>query len=713
MHNSGNSYFDANNPGIKMSVALYPPAPAHVDKSVTEPSASFKKEVFRVLLAIFFFIFVYILMVVLAIGLAALCALGGIALIALKPMFITLMLGIGMAGLGVLVVVFLFKFLFAKTKIDRSGLTEITKEDQPALFAFVKQLTTETKTPFPKKIYVSSDVNASVFYDSSLWSMVFPIKKNLQIGLGLVNSVNLSEFKAILAHEFGHFSQRSMKLGSYVYNVNRVIYNMLYDNAKYGDTLQGFANASGYFALFANITAWIIGGIQWVLRQVYGIVNKTYMGLSRQMEFHADSVAASVSGSAHLVTSLRRLEVAENAYQSLINQYQDWIKQNQKPDNLYPHHSFVMRHLAELYDIPLSHGLPQVDAKTFARFNNSRVVVKDQWASHPSTDDRESHLNSLNLKTEPVHASAWTVFENPESLQQKITQKLFAEVKYQTTPETLTAEIFERQYNEQSLKYRLNDRYKGYFNNRSFSEMEYDQLPNIESEATLDSILTDETANLPQKIYGLNSDLELTQLINKGSIRVRNFDFAGQKYRSSDTPVLIQQLTNELDQAKKQLQETDKRLVSFFVKAADAHGEKELLLNRYRELQALMDQSVKDLEHFQQLMQVIQPIFHELLQFDKIHQIMHAVKLHEVPIKDRMKQLIEDPAYQAYLTEKDKALIQEYIKHDYKYFYEPDFNNEALGKMMEATSIYNEIINERLFAVKKSLLEDQLRYIAP
>ncbi|HMV08262.1 MAG TPA: M48 family metalloprotease [Cyclobacteriaceae bacterium] len=694
-----------------MSVALYPPAPAHVDKSVTEPSASFKKEVFRVLLAIFFFIFVYILMVALAIGLAALCALGGIALIALKPMVITLMLGIGMAGLGVLVVVFLFKFLFAKTKIDRSGLTEITKEDQPALFAFVKQLTTETKTPFPKKIYVSSDVNASVFYDSSLWSMVFPIKKNLQIGLGLVNSVNLSEFKAILAHEFGHFSQRSMKLGSYVYNVNRVIYNMLYDNAKYGDTLQGFANASGYFALFANITAWIIGGIQWVLRQVYGIVNKTYMGLSRQMEFHADSVAASVSGSAHLVTSLRRLEVAENAYQTLINQYQDWIKQNQKPDNLYPQHRFVMRHLAELYDIPLNHDLPQVDAKTFARFNNSRVVVKDQWASHPSTDDRENHLNSLNLKTEVVHASAWTVFENPESLQQKITQKLFAEVKYQTTPETLTAEIFERQYNEQSLKYRLNDRYKGYFNNRSFSEMEYDQLPQIEGE-TFDSILTDEAANLPQKIYGLNSDLEVTQLINNGSIRVRNFDFAGQKYRSNDTPVLIQQLTNELEAAKNQLRETDKRLVAFFVKAADAHGQKEILLSRYRELQSLTDQSIKDLEHFHQLMQVIQPIFHELLQFDKIHQIMHAVKLHEVPIKDRMKQLIEDPAYQVYLTEKDKALIREYIGHDYKYFYEPDFNNEALGKMMEATSVYNDIINERVFAVKKSLLEDQLQYIA-
>src|SRR5688572_8351939 len=132
--------------------------------------------------------------------------------------------------------------------------------------------------------------------------MFLPTKKNLQIGLGLVNAVNISEFKAILAHEFGHFSQRSMKLGSYVYNVNKIIYNMLYDNRTYGKALEGFANVSGYFAIFANLTSWIISGIQSILQQVYGVVNKSYMSLSRQMEFHADSVAAYVSGGDHLVT---------------------------------------------------------------------------------------------------------------------------------------------------------------------------------------------------------------------------------------------------------------------------------------------------------------------------------------------------------------------------------------------------------------------------
>jgi Zn-dependent protease with chaperone function len=695
-----------------MSVALYPPAPAQVDKSVVEPSAAFKKEVSRVLLAIFFFVLTYVVLAALAIGLAVLCALGGVALIALRPSFITLMLGVGMIALGGLVVFFLFKFLFAKNDVDRSGLTEITETEQPVLFDFVRRLTEETRTQFPKKIYVSSDVNASVFYNSSLWSMVFPVKKNLQIGLGLVNSVNVSEFKAILAHEFGHFSQRSMKLGSYVYNVNRVIYNMLYDNEGYGNALQRFANVSGYFALFANITAWIIGRIQWVLRQVYGVVNKTYMGLSRQMEFHADSVAASVSGSQHLVTSLRRLEVAESSYQTLLNQYQTWIKQNQRPDNLYPQHSVVMRSLAEVYNIPVEYGLPQVNAKTFAHFNKTRVVVKDQWASHPSTDDREDHLNTLNIITERLNTSAWAVFKNAEALQKKITEELFKPVKYPGKPQVLTVDLFEKQYAAESLKYKLNDRYKGYFNNRPLVKMDLEEVVKIDtSTETFETILNDHTSSLPQLIHALTSDLEMVRLINNGSVRVRNFDFDGQKYKSKDTPALVQQLTNELEQANQELERTEKRLVSFFLKAAERHGRKDFLMAKYTELQTLTEKALKDLDPYHQLLQALQPIYHAQLPFDHIHQIMATVKLHEVKIKDRLKQLLADPSYQQYLSADEKKLLEIYTISEYTYFYEPDYNNDALGKMSEATALYDHMINEKLFSVKKELLDNQLIYI--
>ena len=72
------------------------------------------------------------------------------------------------------------------------------------------------------------DVNAAVFYNESLLSLFLPASKNLVIGLGLVNRLNLSEFKAVLAHEFGHFSQSSMKLGTYVYTANRILADIVY-----------------------------------------------------------------------------------------------------------------------------------------------------------------------------------------------------------------------------------------------------------------------------------------------------------------------------------------------------------------------------------------------------------------------------------------------------------------------------------------------------
>ncbi|MFO0329758.1 MAG: M48 family metallopeptidase, partial [Bacteroidota bacterium] len=236
----------------------YPASPSHVDPNVTEPSASFKSEVLKVTGAIVLFIIVYVLLMGLAMGLAVAAGYGGIAFILLHPSFITLMIGLGLAGLGLMVLFFLIKFLFARNKVDRSHLVEVTRQQQPELFSFIEQLTKEIGAPFPKRIYFSSDVNASVFYDSGFWSMFLPIRKNLQIGLGLVNVLTVSELKAVLAHEFGHFSQRSMKLGSYVYNVNQIIFNLLYDNRGYGNALESWGNISGYFAFFANITVRIV-----------------------------------------------------------------------------------------------------------------------------------------------------------------------------------------------------------------------------------------------------------------------------------------------------------------------------------------------------------------------------------------------------------------------------------------------------------------------
>lgn len=296
---------------------LYPYSPANADLSQFKPSREFKKEVIRVLFAVISFFVVYLALVTLTISLAAGVSYLGILLILLKPAFITLMVGIGMMSMGLLVLFFLIKFIFSIKRTDRSGFIEIRKADHPDFFSFIRTLSKETKTKLPKRIFLAPGVNASVFYDSSFFSMFFPVRKNLLIGLGLINSVNMSEFKSVIAHEFGHFSQGSMRLGSYVYNVNKLIHNLLYENKGYANAIDSWASASGYFALFAVITVKIVRGIQWILQKLYLIINKSNLSLSRQMEHHADAVSAYVSGSNHLYPALNWIEIGDSCYNIL------------------------------------------------------------------------------------------------------------------------------------------------------------------------------------------------------------------------------------------------------------------------------------------------------------------------------------------------------------------------------------------------------------
>lgn len=145
-------------------------------------SQDFRKRTKAAVSSIVIFVFVYIFIFLFTVALALACIGSGIWLIAAKPMFLTLMLGIGLAATGLFVFYFIIKFLFKKHINDLSFLTEIKRTDEPELFKMIDEIVKEAETKFPKKVYLSHDVNASVFYDSSFWSMFFPIQKNLTVG---------------------------------------------------------------------------------------------------------------------------------------------------------------------------------------------------------------------------------------------------------------------------------------------------------------------------------------------------------------------------------------------------------------------------------------------------------------------------------------------------------------------------------------------------
>jgi len=78
------------------------------------------------------------------------------------------------------------------------------------------------------------------------------------------------------------------------------------------------------------------------------------------MEFHADAVAAGVSGSNNLVSALSRIEVAGNCYATALSDANDRLKENKVAQNIFINQLTVLRSLASEYKLPVRQGLPEV-----------------------------------------------------------------------------------------------------------------------------------------------------------------------------------------------------------------------------------------------------------------------------------------------------------------------------------------------------------------
>jgi len=697
---------------MKNLTLSYPPMPAGADKSIIKPSKAFKKYVYLSVGAILLFILTYLFLfcgsLIIAIAFGAIgyyIMLAGIG-------FWGLLLGISFIIAGLLLVYFVIKFLFKRSRTDYSGMIEITEGEQPELFRFITQVTTEAQAPSPKRIFVSSEVNAGVFYTSSFWSMFFPVKKNLNIGLGLVNSVNISEFKAIMAHEFGHFSQRSMKFGSYVYNLNKVIYNMLYDNEGYGKLLNQWARIHNVFRVMAMLNIQIIRGIQFILRKVYGVLNKTYLGLSREMEFHADAVAAYVSGSNQVITSLKRIDIGQSSYTTLMSYLNRQLHDGKRVDNIYPIQQEITRYFAIIHKNGIdAAGLPIITEGMLAP-EESEIIITNQWASHPTTADRELHAKKINLITPEFTETAWSLFHNAEQLQIRLTDQLYTSSNKKPAT-VLNFDAFKDDFYSNISSNSLNENYKGYYDSRIITQFDIEEamLSAVNSPIlNINDILTEENCNLPKGIADKQKDVALLDQLSEVRTDIKTFDFRGAKYQRLDAYKVQAVLNEEIGRADQKIKDLDREVFINYYRAAKSDAEREILTVKYRELFALQIDAVKDYDLFNNIMHEFNKVYNPM-PVEGIIRTLGNVSRHEKKIKPRITEILADAVTRPYFTDEQVKTLETYVTGNYIYYHEPTYDNQAIDKFNKAMDIYVSGIAKRNFEIKKDLLNFQFQLI--
>jgi Zn-dependent protease with chaperone function len=685
-----------------------------------QTSAFFKKQMLKMVIGVMLFFLSWFLLLSLSVMLALAFIAGGIWLVVYLPDYtriVTIAIGLAMLVFGIMVIIFLVKFLFHTQNPVNPYRMQIFAEDHPQLFTFIQQLAAETKTRLPKKVFLIPDVNAAVFYNSSFLSMFWPAKKNLEIGLGLVNCLNISEFKMTIAHEFGHFTQRSMALNSYVYALNKVVYNMLYENDSWNTALIRWSGMGLYNMLLARATGYFAKGIQFLLRKMYKMLNRQYMLLRREMEFHADAVALSICGTHTALSSMRRSEMSVYCFENCLQELPGLVEEQLKFQNIYEAHIAMIRYFAGRNNVPLDHEqLPLITDDYFRTILRSQVQLRDQWASHPTREERERRYLAANIPSQTIHESAWTLFNNKEQLQEGMSALIYQlEVPESDNCELYSPDDFIDDLEVKQLLYAMPDEYHEYYDNRPFPTIELtnlEPLPATQMEQlSFESLYNPEKGLRIRRYFRNRQDAETLQAIAEGDIQTRYFEFAGQQHPASYARVELKELQKAILLDGDWLLEHDYLAFSYhytlaFEQNLNAAAE---LIEQYRMVNMHEQNASRLSDIVVKIMHSISIIFGTTgISIKKAQPYFDMLRQGSNELQVFLRALSNDML----ITDLWQPLLQSQINHFLSYNYTYLLDNEPVASEIENVhaiiSAVQAHYNNSILLIKKSLLEMML-----
>ena len=258
-------------------------------------------------------------------------------------------------------------------KLEPPTGLKLKRKQFPELFRVIDEVRKVTKAPKAHEVLLTSELNAAIVQIPRLG--LFGWQKNyLILGLQLLEVMTLDEFKAVLAHEFGHLSGAHGRFGAWIYRV-RAAWARLNESLRQEEHIASFLFVP-FFGWFAPTFA------------AYSFVQ------ARQQEYEADALAAETVGADVIGNALVRLDVKA----------QD-LEQNYWP-KLYARAEAQPEPDAAPYSTLLQSNrrgfLPQAKEQLQVALQRETNTAD----THPSLSDRIAALNASASLPPPLDTSA-------------------------------------------------------------------------------------------------------------------------------------------------------------------------------------------------------------------------------------------------------------------------------------------------------------------
>lgn len=247
-----------------------------------------------------------------------------------------------------------------------SGIS-LKRQTTPNLFQLLDQLTNSLKSSSFSQVILTSEFNATVL-QMPRFGILGGSQNYLMIGLPLLQSLDVEQCRAVLAHELGHLSGNHSRFAGWVYRI-RQTWTLILDRFS-GD------NQKGESFLFTPFLRWYI-----LFFNAYSFV------LARADEYEADQCALELAGPTATASALIYTNLKAKAEATFWqNLYQQVAQMSEPPSQPFTH-------LAHILQTPLE---PRQQQQWLEQI---LAVQTDSSDTHPCLSDR---LTALNISLEDI-----------------------------------------------------------------------------------------------------------------------------------------------------------------------------------------------------------------------------------------------------------------------------------------------------------------------
>jgi len=279
----------------------------------------------------------------------------------------------------------MIRSLFIKIEREDPGRA-LTQDEAPGLWDLTRRVADTIGTRAVDEIRITPGTDVAVYERGTRRETANDqAHRILILGLGVLNGFEINAFRAVLAHEYGHFSHRDTAGGEIALRVN-------------ADMLK-FARAM----VLSRQNVWWNLAFHF-LRIYLFIFRRLSHGATRLQEVLADRIAAARYGAVAFEEGLKHVILKSVEFQSAANRE---IKESAQ----------ARRALQNIYELPL---IQTVEVAQEAEGTLNRQTSEDD--THPAPIDRFRLTRKVTSQTEPpLSGMVWDLFRDKPALTTEMT----------------------------------------------------------------------------------------------------------------------------------------------------------------------------------------------------------------------------------------------------------------------------------------------------